>query len=294
MAKREDKLVQNKIAETVNLGNFPGLDRNSYFMRVVTIGVVVVLVCLSAGLLLAGRAQQQQAAVSGPVTAVKEKPVLVELFTSEGCSSCPPADRVLTAIANDRNVAGAEVIALSFHVDYWDYLGWKDKFSSAEFSKRQENYVNRFKLNSAYTPQSVVDGELQLVGSEERQLRKAIESRAAESKGDVMLQLENGTLDVRVTGLPEHSDAEVFLAVAESKLFSKIGGGENGGKMLEHTGVVRELQKLGSVGKAESSFAAKTPVSINADWKAENVQLVVFVQENGNRGVIGAASIGLR
>jgi hypothetical protein len=274
-------------------GNFSPIVWDYHFMRVVTVLVVVVLFLVSAVLLFVGRTQQKEV-VAQPVSGTKGKPVLVELFTSEGCSSCPPADRVLTAIAKDRNVAGAEVIALSFHVDYWDYLGWKDKFSSAEFSKRQENYVNRFKLNSAYTPQSVVDGELQLVGSEERQLRKAIEARAAESKGDVMLQLENGTLDVRVAGLPEHSDAEVFLAVAESRLFSKIGGGENGGKMLEHTGVVRELKKLGSVGKAESSFAAKTPISISADWKAENVQLVVFVQENGNRRVLAAASIGLR
>lgn len=262
-------------------------------MRLVTVSAVVVLACISAVLFLLGRAELRDVAAE-PRLGVKGKPVLVELFTSEGCSSCPPADRVLTGLARERNVAGAEVITLSFHVDYWDYLGWKDKFSSAEFSKRQENYVNRFKLNSAYTPQSVVDGELQLVGSEERQLRKAIEARAAELKGDVTLKLENGTLDIRVDRLPEHSDAEVFLAVAESKLFSKIGGGENGGKMLEHTSVVRELKKLGSVGNAERSFAAKTPISIKADWKAENVQLVVFVQENGNRRVIGAATIGLR
>ena len=109
-------------------------------------------------------------------------PVLLELFTSEGCSDCPPADRLLEALDRTQSVTGAEVIVLSEHVDYWNRLGWKDPFSSPQFSARQSAYASQFHLDSVYTPQLVVDGRLQFVGSDGHEAKAAIEKESHEQK----------------------------------------------------------------------------------------------------------------
>ena len=214
------------------------------------------------------------------------QPVLVELFTSEGCSSCPPADRVLTTLQNDQLVPNAEVITLEFHVDYWNYLGWKDRFSSNEFTKRQEAYARQLGLNSTYTPQMVVDGSREFVGSSRAKANETIAQSAAEPKAAVEVTVVDGKLHVTVKGLKEHSDATVYLAVAENKLFTKVGGGENSGSTLEHTSVVRSLTPIGTIKKAENGITTELSVPKNAGWNVENTKYVVFVQENSTLKVL--------
>ncbi len=138
----------------------------------------------------------------------KKVPVLVELFTSEGCSSCPPADRVLAQLEKERTTADAEIITLALHVDYWNYLGWKDEFSSSVYSQRQNGYAEKFNLDSIYTPQMVVDGQNQFVGSNLGTAQKAISEAAKSQKANIEISsvadLKNPKLKVNISDLPAH------------------------------------------------------------------------------------------
>ncbi|MFM9903381.1 MAG: DUF1223 domain-containing protein [Pyrinomonadaceae bacterium] len=220
-----------------------------------------------------------------------KRPVLIELFTSEGCSSCPPADRLLSELNTSQPVANAEIIALGFHVDYWDGIGWRDRFSSRSYTKRQEAYSSKFNIGSTYTPQAVVDGSTEFVGSSRGKALDAIAKNADIQKGTVELKINNGKLSVRVAGLGSHTDAVVYLAVAESSLVTQVGGGENVGEKLTHTAVVRDLRQIGKAdGKAvETNFEVLLPV--NADWKAENTRYVIFVQENSSMRILAVNQI---
>ena len=231
------------------------------------------------------------AIVSSEPTAAKQ-PVLVELFTSEGCSSCPPADRVLTVLQNDQLVRNADVITLEFHVDYWNYLGWKDPFSSPAYTRRQQAYARQFGLDSSYTPQMVVDGSREFVGSNRATANDTISKSAAEPKAAVELSLGANNLQVNVSDLGSHADATVYLAVAESKLVTKVGGGENSGSTLEHTSVVRELTPIGALKASEKSLRIDQPIQSKAGWKSENVKYVVFVQENSTLKVLAVRQTG--
>jgi len=256
--------------------------------------IAFVLFCgLSVAWIVSGRNDQSPPEAEIATTAGK-RPVLVELFTSEGCSSCPPADRVLTVLQNDQLVPGADVITLAFHVDYWNYLGWKDRFSSNAFSKRQEDYARRFKNNSSYTPQIVVDGTAEFVGSNRAKANEAIAKSAAEPKAGIELSFSANKLFVNVSDFGIHSDATVFLAVAESKLFTNVGGGENRGEKLEHTSVVRDLIKIGSVKTSENAFRGESVIPVNSEWKSENFKYVVFVQENDGMKVLAVGQVGRR
>ncbi len=193
-----------------------------------------------------------------PVVSTESKtrqPVLVELFTSEGCSSCPPADRQLTFLETQQPVSGAEVITLAFHVDYWDRLGWKDAYSSAEFSERQNQYVQRMKLNSSYTPQMVVDGQAEFVGSNGGQATDAI-AKAASAKGRYDIKLTENNAEVEI-GLPKHESATVYLAAAEDGIVTDVKNGENGGKKLPHISVVRKLEVVGKLMSSDTMFKAR-------------------------------------
>jgi hypothetical protein len=215
-----------------------------------------------------------------------QEPVLVELFTSEGCSSCPPADRTLAFLKSNQPVRGAEVIALGYHVDYWDHLGWKDPFSSPEFSRRQEFYVRAFGLGSSYTPQMVVDGHTEFVGSNMERAAKAIGESVAVKKGTVAFSKKAGELGIDITLIGAHSGANVILAVAEDGLETDVKRGENGGKKLSHISVVRSLHTLGTIDskKESSSFNFKIDAD---DAKPESRRyFVVFVQDDNTKRVL--------
>ncbi|WP_345235931.1 DUF1223 domain-containing protein [Hymenobacter saemangeumensis] len=220
-------------------------------------------------------------------------PVVVELFTSEGCSSCPAADEALRELAASQSLPGIEVVALGLHVDYWNRLGWKDSFSSSEFTERQRVYAQRFGEGS-YTPQAVVNGRYELVGSRRQALREAVLQAAQAPRASVRLtQAAQGTLQVTVDDQPVGSQpAEVLLALTETELASQVGRGENRGRLLRHAAVVRVLRRLGTVA-ANGSFAATVPLQLDAQWKARNLRAVVVVQEQASRYIVGVATLPL-
>lgn len=220
------------------------------------------------------------------------KPVLLELFTSEGCSSCPPADALLETLDRTQPVDGAELIVLSEHVDYWNSLGWVDPFSSRILSLRQEEYATRFSLEGAYTPQLVVDGLAELVGSNAGKARAAIEAALSRPKWTVTFShavrgAKAVRANLRITGVGgAPAGATVYLAVAENQTQSSVGGGENAGRQLRHVAVVRTLMTAGKVG-AGGEFSRD--VSIPLGGAGEGIRLVAFVQDRRTKAVLGAA-----
>ncbi len=214
-------------------------------------------------------------------------PVLVELFTSEGCSSCPPADRVLAQLETEQSNNEAEIITLALHVDYWNYLGWKDEFSAAAYSRRQSGYADKFKLDSIYTPQMVVDGQTEFVGGNLGTAQKAISDAAKINKANIEISSANDQLKVKISDVPAHDDAYIWLAIAEDNLKTSVKRGENGGKTLDHSSVVRELKLLGSLAAADKTFETASALQFSSNWKKENLKFVVFVQGKDSKKVFG-------
>ena len=227
-----------------------------------------------------------------PVTGNRQ-PVLVELFTSEGCSSCPPADKNLTFLETQQPVTKADIITLAFHVDYWDRLGWKDRFSSPLFSQRQNDYSQALKLDSNYTPQMIVDGRAEFVGSNGGRAADEILKATENAKARVEIEVEGNRAKVKIEGVPNHGNSTVFAAIAEDGISSRVERGENSGKTLEHVSVVHELKAMGSITAGASSFEGTLDVPTSTEWKPKNLKIVVFVQENEGRKVIGVARMRL-
>lgn len=241
------------------------------------------------------------AVVARPTAAPQSTPVVVELFTSEGCSSCPPADALLERLVTTSQAAGVQVIALGQHVDYWDRLGWKDRFSSAALTNRQQGYGTRFNNDSIYTPQMVVDGRAEFVGSDAAAAKKAIDAAAAARHGSVRIALAPVSSDriavsVSVADLPPISKgdhADVIVAVTEDGLRSQVKSGENRGRTLAHAAVVRYMVTAGSV-SGEEAAPARAEVAFGGDWQRDNLKVVAFVQERRGRTILGAAAVPMR
>jgi hypothetical protein len=224
-------------------------------------------------------------------------PVLIELFTSEGCSSCPPADALLAKLDRSQPVNGAELIVLSEHVDYWNDIGWKDPYSSHEYSERQRAYAARFGRGSVYTPQMVIDGHSELVGSDERRAIQAVENETKfakvplslsairfESKNKLGMHVEVGPLGPSIAA---HSGS-LFLAVADDSDESQVSRGENAGRTLKHVAVLRSLVAVGTVGKSD-----KVSRDITVNFSNENgrrLRIVGIIQESSAGRVLGVAS----
>ena len=217
-------------------------------------------------------------------------PVVVELFTSQGCSSCPPADELLLRLAETQPFPGVEVIALSQHVDYWNRLGWRDPFSAPEFTTRQQRYREVFRNESVYTPQMVIDGQVEFVGNDAGRAQRAILAAAREPKVGVRVETAGDRIRVQVDALPKQT-ADVLLAITENNLQSSVTRGENSGRRLRHTAVVRRLSVLGRTGA--QPFSSEAPLVLDPAWKRENLRAVVLVQERSSRRVLGACRTGL-
>jgi hypothetical protein len=222
-----------------------------------------------------------------PSALVAQSPVVVELFTSEGCSSCPPADALLVKLSQMDEPGLPHVIVLGEHVDYWNYIGWTDRFSSHQFTGRQEGYAQHFGLASAYTPQMVIDGERQLLGSNASGVGQAIDAAAKSEKPAKIsvARLAIGSYEVSVQA--PNVKGKVFLAITEDGLSSEVKAGENSGRTLRHAGVVRELHTLGAL--KNGVFEGKIDVPMKGDWNPANVKAVVFVQQGDFGPILGAA-----
>lgn len=220
--------------------------------------------------------------------------VLLELFTSEGCSSCPPADRLLQSLDEKQPFTGADLVVLSEHVDYWNGDGWVDPYSSRLFSERQRWYAEQFGLHGLYTPQVVVDGQRETVGSNAVAIRNAVETATRSEK--VTLTLSNPIRDgnrikfhLTSADLPGGDGAAtVYVALAENKAQSNVAGGENGGRSLTHVAVVRVLASVGTV-KAGSSFSKDLAIPMPSHMSAGAIRVVAFLQADKSHKIVGAA-----
>jgi hypothetical protein len=259
---------------------------------------IFVLVAISC---LAMYARRPLMAVSAATEAnsngTTRTPVLVELFTSEGCSDCPPADALLERLDRSQPVSSADLIVLSEHVDYWDDIGWRDPYSSHEFSNRQGEYARRFRLAGPYTPQMVVDGDIELVGSDERRAIQAIENSIKTEKLPVVLSSiyrESHTqlaVHVEVGPSPSsgrRSTAQVLIALADNSDQSSVRGGENSGRILKHVAVVRNLTSVGSLNIGET-FSKDVTVSTGNAGQG-NLRIIAIVQESNLGKVLGVGS----
>jgi hypothetical protein len=220
-------------------------------------------------------------------------PVVVELFTSEGCSSCPPADALLAELDRTQPVAEALIIPLEEHVDYWNSLGWRDPFSSADFTARQEAYARRLRLAGPYTPQMVVGGQRDVLGSAAHQVRAAIAAAAHEPHAEVSVVATAGIppearlrVTIRMGSLPPEvpERLQVCMAITEDGLASRVSAGENSGRHLEHRAVVRTI----AYSSAGSSLTMETRLA--PEWKRENLRVVAFLAGASSGHIFGAAT----
>ena len=261
-----------------------GAARPRPFLRLAGLGIGVALfvAVLAARAIIAKPAATPEA---------KRKAVVVELFTSEGCSSCPPADALLLELRQQAQQDGTEIIPLGFHVDYWNDLGWQDRFSSAAYSRRQEQYARKFALDGPYTPQMVVGGSREFTGSDSSRARAAIAQEATQAQtADVQLSLPSpDKLLVRVSSSAGNITGDVTLAITEDNLATNVGAGENNGRVLRHAAVVRDFRTLGKL--TQGSFQVEVPITPAKEWKIEDLRYVVFVQGPSNGKIEGAASL---
>lgn len=216
---------------------------------------------------------------------------LIELFTSEGCSSCPPADEAISDIQNEYK--NENVVAVGFHVDYWDKLGWKDAFSSPDNTVRQEYYSSIFKLNSIYTPEAVVNGKYEFVGSDKNRILNTVEEQLKSSPSEIIHLTatgnSNGSIEVKfsVDGATLINDQMVLLLVQKTATTS-VKRGENGGRTLHHTNIVRKMSITSTSSKeGDESF---TPPS---DLKKENAFIAAFTQNKKTGTVTGVATAAI-
>ena len=220
-------------------------------------------------------------------------PVVVELFTSEGCSSCPPADALLRKF-DAQPFPAAELIVLSEHVDYWNHIGWTDPYSSHAYSERQSAYRDRLHLDSVYTPQMIVDGAHEFVGSNSDDAQKAISKATGNSKIAIRItdaKLEGDTLHVRIEAGPLPAgapSADVILITALNHAESQVAAGENSGRRLTHVAVVRALKRAGSIAPGQS-FSQDVAIKLEKPANATDLRVIALIQEPGPGKILGAA-----
>ncbi len=234
--------------------------------------------------------------VSSPLGAGDEAPssasrpaVVLELFTSQGCSSCPAADRVLSRLGSEERADGVALVPLAFHVDYWNRIGWVDPFSSPRWSARQRRYADRFGRRSVYTPQIVLNGRAELVGSHEGRLRREIPS-AVPSREVGRVEILQARLDGARSELVVDLAAELNdggeaprtianLALFESGLVTRIGSGENARLTLENDYVVRLLRPVIAFEPGRPARRERTRIGLDSHWAVDNLGLAAFLQD---------------
>jgi hypothetical protein len=237
-----------------------------------------------------GHAPQEKAGATPPAD---NRPVLVELFTSEGCSSCPPADEFIRKLDTLQPVAGAQLVVLSEHVDYWNHDGWKDPNSASFLTERQADYERILGVSTPYTPQIIVDGTNEIRLNDPQQIDKVFQQSVSALKLPVRLtavSVDQGILraHVEVDASAERRSAEVYLAVALDHVDSQVLHGENGGRHLSHVAVVRQIEKVGKLAKGKD-FAQNVQVRLAPEISPGNLRVISFAQAPGPGKLLGAA-----
>lgn len=238
------------------------------------------------------------AMLQGQAQGAKPKVVLVELFTSEGCSDCPPADALLRKINGSQTATGQLIVGLSEHVTYWNRLGWADPFSQETFTDRQNGYGESLRLESVYTPQMVVNGREQFVGSDRNSLERALlREQAQPATVDVRIAsaTEQGNalqVSFAVAGGRQANGADLFAVVTDDLDQSNVLRGENSGRSLTHVAVARSFAKIGKVtGDAQQTVQVPLPASFHG---THGHHIVIFAQAAGQGAVLGADSLALQ
>lgn len=233
---------------------------------------------------------------AAPAASSPGVPVLVELFTSEGCSSCPPADVILERLDDSQPIPGAQLIVLSEHVTYWDQQGWKDPNSSTAFTERQSAYETALGEKEPYTPQFVIDGSRSVSLEKLKDFEDALNKAKENSK--IPVRITNVSADpsnpatlrlhIETDTNPDKHNADVFVAVALNHVESQVLRGENGGKHLIHVAVVQQFNKVGKLPKGKS-FAQDVQIKLKPNEDLKDIRLVAFAQESGQGKLLGAA-----
>lgn len=258
-----------------------------------------ILRLLSLSLLLVALTPRGEAG-QAPSPSQDGHTAVVELFTSQGCSSCPPADRLLSKLAQDPRYQG-KVIPLSFHVDYWNYIGWTDPYSSARWSERQKLYAARaFHSNRIYTPQVVVNGRAECVGSQEGAVLDRIATAlAAEPAGRVSLALDPPTpdghlrvkVDAKLAKAAAPGDLDLWVAIYESGLSTSVKAGENASRVLRNDRVVRRFEKAFTIpGTAGAEKSGEVVLGLDKRWKTDGLGVAAFLQDPATLAIHGAAA----
>lgn len=275
----------------------------------ISIESVFALFALCAAFVLPASAQTHastQTPAGAPATASTAssagKPVLVELFTSEGCSDCPPAEALAMKMETEP-LPGIDLIVIEEHVDYWNKYGWYDPFSSADWTARQMDYVGKTPKPNPYTPEMVIEGQAQFPGGDVQEAQKAIDAAADAPQTNVTVTQEtldakgNGTFKIsagKLEGDAPGDPADVWIAVTEDGLHSAPNAGENSGHTLNHAAVLRYLHKVGEAqGSSDAAFTGDAKVKINSKWNRKDVNVVVFLQDRKSMKVLGVASTKL-
>ena len=247
----------------------------------------LVLVVTSASSASAGNLDETQT--------TKKRTVLVELFTSQGCSSCPPADALLSQI-NALN-PDIKVIPLAFHVDYWNKLGWRDPYSKPQWTERQRRYATRKWPNRVYTPQLVIQGKSHTVGSSKNrvqyEIRKALMDNNPGSISFEKIETRGRHFDIQLgysLTEPRKTDLALYLAVKESGLITPILRGENRSETLRNDHIVRALKKFGALSAGTKSIKITENIYIPPNWNVSSVQFVIFAQDLRTGQILTAAS----
>jgi len=257
---------------------------------------VLAFVVLSLLPLVPAQTTSPETKAAAPSAAQASVPVLVELFTSEGCSSCPPADVLLQRLDDNQPVPGTQLIVLSEHVTYWDQEGWKDPNSSTVFTYRQNAYESSLGVKEPYTPQFVIDGTQSASLDKPKDLEDAL--KKAKDNAKIAVRISNVTVDpsnsavlhahIEADANPDKHNADIYMAVALNHVESQVLRGENGGRHLIHVAVVQQLDKVGKLPKGKA-FAQDVQIKLKPNEDLKSIRLVAFAQESSQGRLLGAS-----
>jgi hypothetical protein len=258
--------------------------------------LIVLTCCALLASAIGARLRSNRAAFSQSSAAPEDTPVVLELFTSEGCSSCPPADELLSRIG----ALTTGVVPLAYHVDYWDSLGWSDPFSSGQWTARQAVYVRAMQLSGSYTPQMVINGRWQCVGSDPNGITRAIAAaRETPPPGVVTVRATppaagshklNVSLSAHLVRTAGDKSLIVLVAIYENGLMAKIEAGENSGHRVRYDYTVRKIIPAFELSPAKgSSLENELSVDLDPSWKLDHLGVAAFIQDESSLAIDGAA-----